>query len=213
MKKLRDPQEQVLHYIIAYQQKHAYPPSVREICSALGLKSTSTVHTHLKKLEARGLITRDQSKQRALHVHPSAIQAVTGASAPLAGREVLILGKVAAGQPILAVDNIEGALPLPDQLLRGASADEVFMLRIQGDSMIDAGIFPGDLIVVNSSLYCEDGAICVARIEGETATVKRLFREKEHIRLQPENAAYEPLIVPGEAVEIIGKVTSLLREF
>ena len=210
MKKLQDPQEQIYRYIITYTQNNAYPPSVREICSALGLKSTSTVHMHLKKLEAGGFITRDQSKQRAIHINGIAPETLT---TPHFRHEIPIVGKVAAGQPILAMDNIEGTLPLPDQLLHGASSNEVFMLRVQGDSMINAGIHPGDLIVVNSSLYCADGEICVARIEGETATVKRLYREKNRIRLQPDNDAYQPIYASCDTVEIIGKVTNLLREF
>lgn len=208
MKKLDNPQDQIYDFIITYTEKNAYPPSVREICSAVGLKSTSTVHTHLKNMEAKGLITRDGSKQRAMIVHPKAsetLHAYPSGSVPL-------VGKVAAGAPILAVDNVEEAFPLPDMLMKSSSPDEVFMLRVQGDSMINAGINPGDILVINQSLGCDNGDIGIARIEGESATVKRIFREKDRIRLQPENDAYQPILVPYGSVEIIGKVTGLLRQ-
>lgn len=206
MKKLDRPQEQIYAYIVQYSDQHGYPPSVREICAAVGLKSTSTVHTHLKNMQEKGLLSRDASKQRALNLPEKPVPAAKQNAVPL-------VGSVAAGLPILAVDNIEDSFPLPDMLLKGSQPDEVFMLRVQGDSMINIGIRPDDIIVVNKALQCEDGDIVVARIEGENATVKRLFREKEHVRLEPENDYYEPIIVPYESIEIVGKVIGLLRPF
>lgn len=204
MKKLDHPQERIYEYIVAYSNEHGYPPSVREICAAVGLKSTSTVHTHLKNMQAKGLLSRDSAKQRALNLPEKTV---------LKPNCVPLVGRVAADLPILAVDNVEDSFPLPDILMKGSQPDEVFMLRVQGDSMINIGIRPNDVIVVNRTFQCEDGDIVVARIEGESATVKRLYREKTHVRLEPENDFYEPIIVPYENIEIIGKVIGLLRPF
>lgn len=209
MKKLDHPQEQIYDYIVQYSEQHGYPPSVREICAAVGLKSTSTVHTHLKNMQDKGMIERDASKQRALNLPE---KPGSSASAPLPP-SVPLVGRVAAGLPILAVDNIEDSFPLPSILLKGSQPDEVFMLRVQGDSMINIGIRPGDVIVVNRTLQCEDGDIVVARIEDESATVKRLFRDKDHARLEPENEYYDPIIVPYDKIDIVGKVIGLLRPF
>ncbi len=205
MKKLDDPQKRIYDYIVSYSEQHAYPPSVREICHAVGLRSTSTVHTHLKNMQLKGMISRDSSKQRAMVVREK--------PAAQSGREVPLVGCVAAGVPILAVENIVDTFPLPEMLLKGGQPDEVFMLRVRGDSMIDAGIRENDVIVVNRSLQCEDGDIVVALVQNETATVKRLFRERDHVRLQPENSFYEPILVPYDEVELVGKVVSLLRLF
>lgn len=205
MKKLDHPQEQIYEYIVSYSNEHGYPPSVREICTAVGLKSTATVHTHLKNMEAKGMLFRDAAKQRALNLSEKAAEH---------GERIPLVGRVAAGQPILAIDNVEDSFPLPDLLLKGSQPDEVFMLRVQGDSMINVGIRPNDVIVVNRVLSWEDGDIVVARMtEEESATVKRIYREKDCVRLQPENDFYEPILVPYENVEIVGKVIGLLRPF
>ena len=206
MKKLEDPQQVILDYMISYTQEHAYPPSVREICAAVGLKSTATVHAHLQNLEKKGLITRDSSKQRAVFVN-------TG-NLPERGERkyaVPLVGHVAAGMPMLATENIEDAFPLPDVLMHGKEPEEVFMLRVEGESMRDAGIRDGDILVVNHNCNCSNGDIVVARVSGESATVKRFFREKDRVRLQPENDLFEPIYVPFNEVEISGKVIGLLR--
>lgn len=205
MRKLSDPQKKILDYIIAYAKEHTYPPSVREICAGVGLSSTATVHTHLKNLERKGLIEHDSSKQRSIRISDMATGTAEGG--------VPLIGRVAAGQPILAVENIEDSFPLPPILTRGSAPDETFMLRVDGDSMIDAGIRNGDLLVVHHMLSCEDGDIVVARVQGENVTVKRLYRDSGCVRLQPENALYEPILVAYNEVEIVGKVIGLMRSF
>ena len=204
-KKITNPQQKILDYIVAYAKEHSYPPSVREICAGVGLTSTSTVHAHLNQLERRGLIEHGKSKQRTIRIADAA-EAYEARSVPLVGR-------VAAGSPILAVENVEDRFPLPQLLTHGAADDETFMLRVDGDSMINAGIRNGDVIVVNGSLSYEDGDIVVARISDETVTVKRIYRESTYIRLQPENDAYEPILVPYPEVEVAGKVVGLMRSF
>jgi len=206
MKKLADPQQVILDYMISFTEEHAYPPSVREICAAVGLKSTATVHTHLRNLEKRGLITRDPSKQRAVFINMD----------QLPDKEekqfaVPLIGRVAAGIPMLAAENIEDAFPLPDMLMHGKEPAEVYMLRVDGESMRDVGIRDGDILVVNHNCNCANGDIVVARVQGESATVKRFFREKDRVRLQPENDLFEPIYVPFDEVEISGKVIGLLR--
>lgn len=206
MKKLADPQQVILDYMISFTEEHAYPPSVREICAAVGLKSTATVHTHLRNLEKRGLITRDPSKQRAVFINTDLLpeREEKQYSVPLVGR-------VAAGLPMLAAENIEDAFPLPDVLMHGKEPTEVYMLRVDGESMRDAGIRDGDILVVNHNCNCVNGDIVVARVHGESATVKRFFREKDRVRLQPENDLFDPIYVPFDEVEISGKVIGLLR--
>ena len=206
MKKLADPQQVILDYMISFTEEHAYPPSVREICAAVGLKSTATVHTHLRNLEKRGLITRDSSKQRAVFINTDQlpVRATKQYAVPL-------IGRVAAGIPMLASENIEDAFPLPDVLMHGKEPEEVYMLRVDGESMRNAGIRDGDILVVNHNCSCTNGDIVVARVQGESATVKRFFREKDRVRLQPENDLFEPIYVPFDEVEISGKVIGLLR--
>ena len=206
MKKLADPQQVILDYMISFTEEHAYPPSVREICAAVGLKSTATVHTHLRNLEKRGLITRDPSKQRAVFINTDLLPEKE--TKPYA---VPLVGRVAAGLPMLAAENIEDAFPLPDVLMHGKEPEEVYMLRVDGESMRDAGIRDGDILVVNHNCSCTNGDIVVARVQGESATVKRFFREKDRVRLQPENDLFEPIYVPFDEVEISGKVIGLLR--
>jgi repressor LexA len=206
MKKLADPQQVILDYMISFTEEHAYPPSVREICAAVGLKSTATVHTHLRNLEKRGLITRDPSKQRAVFINTDQLpdRVEKQFAVPLVGR-------VAAGIPMLAAENIEDAFPLPDVLMHGKEPAEVYMLRVDGESMRDAGIRDGDILVVNHNCNCTNGDIVVARVQGESATVKRFFREKDRVRLQPENDLFDPIYVSFDDVEISGKVIGLLR--
>jgi len=206
MKKLSDPQQVILDYMIEYTEEHSYPPSVREICAAVGLKSTATVHAHLCNLEKRGLITRDSSKQRAIIINTENI--------PGRGEKkysVPLVGHVAAGLPMLAAENIEDAFPLPDVLTHGKEPEEIYMLRVEGESMRDAGIRDGDILVVNHDCICNNGDIVVARVSGESATVKRFYREKDRVRLQPENELFEPIYVALNEVEISGKVIGLLR--
>ena len=206
MKKLSDPQQVILDYMVSFTEEHSYPPSVREICAAVGLKSTATVHTHLRNLEKKGIITRDPSKQRALLIHTDLLPARDRKT-----YDVPLVGHVAAGLPMLAAENIEDAFPLPDVLMHGHEPEEVYMLRVEGESMRDAGIRDGDILVVNHNCNCTNGDIVVARVSGETATVKRFFKEKECIRLQPENELFDPIYVPFDEVEISGKVIGLLR--
>lgn len=216
MKKLANPQQEIYQFICSYTELHSYPPSVREICEAVGLRSTATVHAHLKTLEKQGLIIRDPAKQRSIQLNAAA-QSVSPDADVGEGRDrqdaacVPLVGRVAAGIPILASENIEDAFPLPSVLLHGNNTEDVFMLRVDGDSMHNAGIYNGDLLVVRHVGAYVDGDIVVARIQGESATVKRLYREKERIRLQPENDLFEPIYAAYRDVEIAGKVIGLLR--
>ncbi len=207
MKKLRNPQKAIYDFIVSYYEKNSFPPTVREICTAVGLASTSTVHAHLTKLEQQGLIQRNPAKQRSLVITDS--QVASG------GMPVPLVGNVAAGSPILAIENIEEEFVLPPQLLHGASKDEVFILKIEGSSMIDAGMFHGDYIVVHNGLQTHNGDIVVARIQGERATVKRFYEDKENnrVRLQPENSTMQPIYVAYSDVEVVGKVIGLMRSY
>ena len=210
MRKLDNPQQEIYDFIVAYAEAHAYPPSVREICGAVGLKSTATVHVHLKNLEKRGLIVRDPTKQRAIQI-PSVPLTPQNEDVLEQANRIPLVGRVAAGLPILAAENIEDAFALPPVLMHGRSPDELFMLRVKGESMRDAGIRDGDILVVRHGSACEDGDIVVARVNGESATVKRFYREKARVRLQPENELFEPIYVPFSEIEIAGKVVGLLR--
>ena len=191
-------QQKILDFIRSEIETRGYPPSVREICAAVGLKSTSTVHAHLNALEKRGLIRRDSAKTRAMEL--------TDGSAAR-GRSVPLVGKVTAGLPILAVQNIEEYMVLPQDMARG---DDVFCLRVQGESMIDIGILSDDIIVVRAQSSAENGEVVVAMVDDE-ATVKRIFYEKERVRLQPENRAMDPIYAPS--AQVLGKVIALYREF
>lgn len=191
-------QQKILDFIRSEIETRGYPPSVREICAAVGLKSTSTVHAHLNALEKRGLIRRDSAKTRAMEL--------TDGSAAR-GRSVPLVGKVTAGLPILAVQNIEEYMVLPQDMARG---DDVFCLRVQGESMIDIGILSDDIIVVRAQNSAENGEVVVAMVDDE-ATVKRIFYEKDRVRLQPENRTMEPIYAPS--VQVLGKVIALYREF
>lgn len=200
---LNNKQIEILHYMKNQISEKGYPPSVREICEAVGLRSTSTVHGHLAKLEEKGYIRRDATK-------PRAIEILTDDSQLIYKKEVLnipVVGKVTAGAPILAVENIEDTFPLPIDFI-GNNNVNVFMLTIKGDSMIEAGIMNGDYVVVRQQSVATNGDIVVALID-EEATVKRFFKESNHFRLQPENSFMEPIIVKD--VSILGKVIGVLR--
>ncbi|NLJ89082.1 MAG: transcriptional repressor LexA [Epulopiscium sp.] len=200
--KIGDKQLEILNYLKKEIKEKGYPPSVREICDAVDLKSTSTVHGHLNRLEKKGLIRRDPTKPRAIEILDDSFYGIRQELV-----NVPIIGNVTAGQPILAVENIEDYFPLPVDYVRN---DTVYMLHVQGDSMIEAGIFDNDLVLVRKQSTAENGDIVVALIE-DGATVKRFFREKDHIRLQPENPTMSPIIVKD--VSILGKVIGLFRKF
>lgn len=195
-------QEQILDFIKAELHRKGYPPSVREIGEAVGLSSSSTVHSHLAALEHKGFIRRDPAKPRALEVFdfresdPALDLGEINA--------VPVVGSVAAGQPILAAENIEQTLPLPAEF----AGEQTFILRVRGDSMMDAGILDGDFVVVRQQPTAVNGDIVVAMID-EEATVKSFFRESDRIRLQPHNDAFEPIY--ARDVEIVGKVVALFR--
>jgi len=194
-------QTNILEFIKDEIRKKGYPPAVREIGEAVGLLSSSTVHGHLQTLENKGYIRRDPTKPRAIEV--------TDGSSDLSNEEqvihIPIIGRVAAGQPILAEENLEGTFPLPANLVR---QDIDFMLKVQGESMIGAGILDGDLIIVRQQKEARNGEIVVALI-GEEATVKRFYKEKTLIRLQPENPTMEPIY--SQDVTILGKVVGVFR--
>jgi repressor LexA len=202
LKKMSKRQEAILTFIKEEVRSKGYPPSVREIGEAVGLASSSTVHGHLARLENKGLIRRDPTKPRAIEILEA------GDTIPKASVvQVPVVGKVTAGQPITAVENIEEYFPLPDQY--GSSDDQLFMLEIMGESMIEAGILNGDYVVVRQQSTANNGEIVVAMTEEDEATVKRFFREDGHFRLQPENASMDPIIV--DQVSILGKVVGVYR--
>lgn len=192
-------QQKILDFIRSEIETKGYPPSVREICAAVGLRSTSSVHMHLTQLEKKGLIRRDATKPRALELLDSPLSKA---------RTVPLVGKVTAGQPILAIENIEDQLIIPNDL--AAMDTELFALRVQGESMIEAGILDGDIVIVHSQERAENGDIVVALI-GDEATLKRIYYENGHVRLQPENHTMVPIIVPR--AEVRGKVVALVRRF
>lgn len=195
-------QQEIFAFIKRYSAEHGYPPTVRDIGSAVGLASSSTVHAHLANLEKAGVLRRDPTKPRALELLDRAAKAVRSA-AGAAG--LPLVGQVAAGQPILAEENIEEYVEVPE--LAGGDRGE-YLLRIRGDSMKDAGILHGDFVVVHGQEAANDGEIVVALV-GDEATVKRFFREADRVRLQPENAELEPIYVRD--VRILGRVVGVLR--
>ena len=198
---LQGKSQEILDFIKQQQMEKGYPPSVREICEAVGLKSTSTVHGHLDRLEKKGYIRRDRTKPRAIEILDE--DALFFSSRDFV--QVPVLGRVTAGQPILAVENIEETFPLPSQYLPNS---DVFMLKVMGESMIGAGIFDGDQVIVKKQEYAENGDYVVALLEDE-ATIKTFYREKGYVRLQPENPSMEPIITRD--VRILGKVIGLFR--
>lgn len=199
---LSQKQIEILLYIKSEIQKQGYPPAVREICKGVNLKSTSTVHGHLEKLESKGYIRKDPTKPRAIEILDKEDDFLLVRKKTV---DVPILGKVTAGAPILAVENIEDTFPIPIEVVAG---HDVFMLKIQGESMIDAGILDGDLVLVQEQKLANNGEIVVAMIDDE-ATVKRFFKENNRIRLQPENQFMDPIY--STDVQILGKVIGLYR--
>lgn len=193
-------QTEILEYIKSQILNKGYPPSVRDICTAVNLKSTSSVHAHLETLEKNGYTRRDPTKPRAIEIIDDNFN--------LTRREVVnvpLIGQVAAGQPLLAVENITGYFPIPAEFI---PKEEVFMLNVKGESMVNAGIYDGDQIIVKQQSTASNGEIVVALVD-DSATVKRFYKENGHIRLQPENDFMEPIIV--DSCEIIGKVIGLIR--
>jgi repressor LexA len=194
-------QHEIYEYIKNSVLNKGYPPSVREICDAVGLRSTSTVHGHLERLEKKGLIKRDPTKPRAIELMKESVTK----------REIIdipIIGKITAGLPILAVENIEDTFSIPINFIK--NSNELFILNVSGTSMIEAGIFDGDMAIIEKCNTASNGEIVVALIENE-ATLKRFFKEKDHIRLQPENSTMEPIIVKD--CQILGKLAGIYRSY
>lgn len=198
--KLSKKQEEILDFLKSEIRSKGYPPSVRETCVAVGLSSTSTVHAHLKTLEKKGVIRRDPTKPRAIEILKTKEDNTSGELI-----HVPIVGKVTAGEPILAVENIEGYFPIP---VSYANNKEIYMLNVQGDSMMRANILDGDLILVQEQPTAKDGDIVVALLD-DSVTVKRFFKENDFVRLQPENDTMSPIFVRD--IEILGKVIGLFR--
>ncbi len=199
---LSQKQIEILLYIKSELQRQGYPPAVREICKGVNLKSTSTVHGHLEKLESKGYIRKDPTKPRAIEILDKNDDFLLIKKKTV---DIPILGKVTAGTPILAVENIEDTYPVALELVEG---HDVFMLKVRGESMIDAGIIDGDLILVQEQSTAKNGDIIVALLDDE-ATVKRFFKEKDTIRLQPENQFMEPIY--SRDVQVLGKAIGLFR--
>lgn len=204
MTKISKRQQDILDFIKGEVKKKGYPPSVREIGEAVGLASSSTVHGHLARLESKGLIRRDPTKPRAIEI----LEMDESVNIPRNNVvNVPVVGKVTAGMPITAIENVEEYFPLPERL---APADEqVFMLEIMGESMIEAGILDGDYVIVKQQQTANNGDIVVAMTEEDEATCKRFFKEKDYIRLQPENSSMDPIILRN--VSILGKVIGVYR--
>jgi len=202
---LSNKQLQILSFLKSELKSKGYPPSVREICQSVGIKSTSTVHSYLSKLEDKGYIRRDPTKPRAIEILDSENDMDASNSKKMIN--IPIVGKVTAGNPILAVENIEDTFPMPANFI--GSNDDLFILSVKGESMIDAAILDDDYIVVKKQAHASNGDIVVALIE-EEATVKRFFKEKDRFRLQPENKFMEPIYVRD--VSILGKVVGVFRK-
>ena len=197
----KDKQTEIYEFLKSYTENKGYPPSVREICEAVSLKSTSTVHGHLKRLEKKGLIRRDPSKPRALEIAELSTPKKEMISIP-------IVGKITAGMPILATENVEDSFSLPLDFIKHDR--ELFMLKVSGESMIKAGINDKDLAIIESCNDASNGDIVVALID-DSATIKRFFKEKDHIRLQPENDTMDPIIVDN--CSILGKLVGIFRAY
>ncbi|OCT14242.1 repressor LexA [Paenibacillus pectinilyticus] len=204
MSKISQRQQAIMEFIKNEVKDKGYPPSVREIGEAVGLASSSTVHGHLERLEKKGMIRRDPTKPRAIE-----ILGLDGAESQFAVSvaRVPLVGKVTAGVPITATENIEDYFPLPVSMV---GDNNVFMLSIMGDSMIEAGIHNGDYVIVKQQQTANNGDIVVAMTEDDEATVKRFYKEKDHIRLQPENSALQPILLKN--VTILGRVIGLFRD-
>lgn len=212
MTKLSEKDYQILDFIYEQLNLRGYPPTVREICDAVGLNSTATIHARLKKLENAGYIIKESSKNRSLRLVNYTPAEHGGHAAAPAGEdkylEVPVYGKVAAGIPITAIEQVSETFPLP---MSFAHNKDLFMLKVQGESMIDAAILDGDYIIVQQQPTASNGDIVVALVGGEEATVKTFYKEKGHFRLQPENDTMEPIIV--DEVSILGKVVGVYRQF
>ena len=202
--KISDKQKEILEYIKEQIVERGFPPSVREICAAVNLKSTSSVHMHLSILEKNGYIRRDPAKPRCIEIADESFSTYRKNNI-----NVPILGQVTAGLPILAVENIEGYFPLPSESV--PSGYETFMLRVKGQSMKDVGIYDKDLILVRSQSNASNGDKVVALVDGEEVTVKTFYKEDGYVRLQPENEDFQPIIT--ENCQILGKVIGLFRLF
>jgi repressor LexA len=192
-------QQEIFEFVKSYAGTHGYPPTVRDIGKAIGLTSSSTVHAHLANLEKLGVLRRDPTKPRAIEVLVDKAKAAVGPAG------LPVVGQVAAGQPVLAEENIEEYVPVPE--IAGGDEGE-FVLKVKGDSMVNAGIFEGDYVVVKRQETAADGEIVVALV-GEEATVKRFFREAEHVRLQPENDSLSPIL--SREVQVLGRVVGVCR--
>lgn len=205
MSKVSNRQQAILDFIKNEVRDKGYPPSVREIGEAVGLASSSTVHGHLDRLEKKGLIRRDPTKPRAIEILDG--DAAAELPFPTAVSKIPVVGKVTAGVPITATENIEEYFPLPTHFV---GDHEVFMLSVVGESMIEAGIHSGDYVIVRQQSSASNGDIVVAMTEDDEATVKTFYKEKDHIRLQPENSSMEPIRLKN--VSILGKVIGLFRD-
>lgn len=199
-----EKQHEILQFIHDEVTDRGYPPTVREICNATGLASTSTVHGHLARLEKHGYIVRDPSKPRAIEVTDSGLNKL-GISET--SGQIPLLGVVTAGEPILAVEEATDFFPVPDYI--NYSSEDLFMLTIRGDSMINAGILDGDLVIIKRQDIADNGDIVIAMTDEDEATCKRFYKEQDHIRLEPENDRLDSIILPN--VSILGKVVSLFR--
>ncbi|WP_297423796.1 transcriptional repressor LexA [Clostridium sp.] len=197
----KDKQSEIYEFLKSYTESKGYPPSVREICEAVSLRSTSTVHGHLKRLEKKGMIKRDPSKPRALEIAELSMPKKEMINIP-------IVGKITAGLPMLATENIEDTFSLPLDFIKHDK--ELFMLRVSGESMINAGIMNNDLAIIETVQTANNGDIVVALID-DSATIKRFYKEKGHIRLQPENDTMDPIIV--DDCKILGKLVGIFRSF
>jgi len=205
---LTERQQQIWNYLVQYVDRHGYPPTVREIGEEVGLASPSTVHAHLANLERAGLLRRDPTKPRALELLGRERQEPETAAPAVDAVRLPLVGEIAAGAPLLAAENVEEYLPLP----RTTKGD--FLLRVKGDSMIEAGILDGDLVIVQRAQDARNGEIVVALVgddeSADEATVKTFYREKSRVRLQPENAALEPIY--AAYVQVLGRVVGVFRE-
>ena len=202
--KISKKQQEILEYIKSEILNRGFPPAVREICEAVNLKSTSSVHAHLEALEKNGYIRRDATKPRAIEIIDDNFNLVR--------REVVnvpLVGTVAAGQPILAVENVDGYFPIPAEFMPN---EQSFMLKVKGDSMINAGIFDGDLVMCEEAQTARNAEMVVALID-DSATVKTYYKEAGYYRLQPENDTMDPIIVQDGELQILGKVIGLFRTF
>ena len=204
---LSPTQLKVLNYVKQFISEMHYSPTVRDICAGTGLRSTSTVHTALRTLSDQNFIIYSAGARRAISLCECEVQETDERMI-----QVPLIGNVAAGQPILAVQNIQEYYPLPKDLVHGTTDSDVFMLKIHGDSMIEIGMFEGDMIIVNPTLSIANGEIAVVRI-GDSVTVKRFYLDGDKVTLKPENSSMQPIYADANDVEIVGKVVGLIRNY